>query len=113
MDPRAEIRLASNASENHYTDKIRILNGAQKDLPSAALGQLGGGDIVIDPSDKTGTKAQVGEFELQALFSNTEQAYQPGQTAHVRLKLTKRPLIVQWSRKFMQLVQERQSSKWL
>ena len=46
-------------------------------------------------------------------MDNPETRYHPGQRAYVRFKLDKRPLLWQWGRRLMQLIQTKAGeSKW-
>ncbi|HWP39587.1 MAG TPA: site-2 protease family protein [Tepidisphaeraceae bacterium] len=112
-DPGAEIRLASRPTRDAqlYTSAVTVIHAAQPQLPHPVVGMESG--VPIDPRDEKGTRPLVQQFELRAWLSNPNNEYHPGQTAHVRLKLSKRPLIWQWGRRFWQLVQSQSNSKWL
>ncbi len=114
-DPRAEVRLISRPYREAqlYSSDVRVIDAAQKELPHAAVGQGGGGEVAIDPHDAKGTKPLVQQFELQAMLANPDGIYCPGQGASVRLKLSSRPLLWQWGRRFLQLIQSHSNSKWL
>lgn len=115
IDKTAEIRLISRPDKEHqlYSSTIRVIPGANKDLPHSRLGTGGGGEIAVDPRDQTGKKAAVEQFELWAVVPNRESKYLAGQGANIRLKLERRPLIWQWGRRFLQLIQSQSNSKWL
>lgn len=112
-EKRAEIRLVSRPETILYARSLELIKAAQPQIPHARVGYAGGGDIPTDPQDPSGKKPLVPQFELRASLANPDGLYCPGQGAVVRLKLDKRPLIWQWGRRFLQLVQSRSSSKWL
>jgi hypothetical protein len=84
---------------------VRLLPHSTEYLPSPALSQAGGADIATDPRDPSGAKPQQQQFEVVVTVDNPDNRYEPGQKAHVRFKLKKRPLIWQWGRRFWQLIQ--------
>jgi putative peptide zinc metalloprotease protein len=114
-DKTVEIRLVSRPDKESqlYSSNVIVFNGAQRELPAANIGTAGGGEVAVDPRDQKGVKPTVEQFELHAILSNPESKYFPGQGAHVRVKLEKRPLIWQWGRRFLQLIQSQSNSKWL
>jgi hypothetical protein len=72
--------------------------------------QRGGSDLAPDPTDKTGLGLKESAFEVVATVSNPDQKYLPGQRAYLRLKLQHRPLIWQWTRRFLQLISTHQEN---
>jgi putative peptide zinc metalloprotease protein len=108
----AEFRLVSRLDDPPLYGIAQFFPGASGNLPSQAM-TPGGGEIPVDPRDQSGVTPLMKQFELRAELSNPGSIYQPGQTTHVRLKLPKRPLVIQWGRRFLQLLQQRSSSKWL
>ncbi len=91
-----------------------IVAGTQEQLPSAILTTNGGGTITPDPSDPKGLTPQVRQFEVDVRVANPTdptngaQLY-PGQTAYVRFRVQKQPLIYTWTRKFLQLLQSHEN----
>jgi len=64
-----ELRLVED-TEQVYQGKVeRAVPAASNQLPSAALGQAGGGEIAVDPTDKEGGKAfeTVFQYDIQLL----------------------------------------------
>jgi putative peptide zinc metalloprotease protein len=53
---RAEVRVAADVGEIHRVSTVRAMPGGVDELPSAALGSTGGGEIAVDPQDQNGTK---------------------------------------------------------
>jgi putative peptide zinc metalloprotease protein len=111
-DTRTEIRLIGRPDVVLHATKMIVFDAAQKELPHASIGQAGGGEIAMDPHDPSGKKPLVEQFELRATLSNPQAIYCPGQGASVRIKLDKRPLLWQWTRKLLQMIQS-QNDKWL
>jgi hypothetical protein len=108
----AEFRLISRLEDPPLYGKAEFFLAASGELPHHVL-TSGGGQIPVDPRDPSGVTPLMKQFELRAELSNPNAMYQPGQTAHVRLKLESRPLIIHWGRRFLQLIQTQSSSKWL
>lgn len=102
---RVEVRMSSDISAFLPAISVRKIPAAREHLPSAAVSHQGGGEIAIDPRDPTGTKPMQQQFEVVVTVNNPDGRYSPGQQAHVRFKLEKKPLIWQWGRRFWQLIQ--------
>lgn len=60
-----EIKLADDLSVTWIATVLREVPAAGKELPSPALGQRGGGEIVLDPNDKEGVKTMQSLFEFE------------------------------------------------
>ncbi len=62
-----EIKLADDLAVTWIARVMREVPAAGKELPSPALGQRGGGEVILDPSDKEGLKSvqSLFEFELE------------------------------------------------
>jgi len=108
-----EVRLAGAVGTVLKGVALTMLDSVQPELPHAALGQAGGNVTAVDPSDRSGMRPTVPQFEARVKLNADDGAYVTGQTATVRFKLHKRPLIWQWSRRFWQLVKTHESDKWL
>ena len=77
-------------------------------LPSAALGWAGGGDVAIDTTDNRGIKAAEPFYEVKARISqDTKASLLHGRSGRMRFVLRMEPLLRQWWRNFRQLVQKR------
>jgi putative peptide zinc metalloprotease protein len=61
------IKLPQALSEDWTAKMIREVPAADKALPSSALSQQGGGDIVLDPQDEKGVKTLQSYFEFELL----------------------------------------------
>jgi putative peptide zinc metalloprotease protein len=62
---KVEVKLADDLSVTWIATVLREVPAAGKELPSPALGQRGGGEIVLDPSDKDGVKTMQSLFEFE------------------------------------------------
>lgn len=108
-----EIRLAGNVSEDLVGHDARVVPGAQSQLPSAVLAHAGGGEIASDPSDQQGTKPVTPQFELRVKLDNPKGEFYPGQRAYVRMTVGTKPLLYQWTRRFLQLIDSSNTNEWL
>jgi putative peptide zinc metalloprotease protein len=90
------------------------LTPAQVKAISPALTPLGGGQSQIDPtSHDQQDKLLTPEFRARVVMDDLGN-YITGQRAYVRFKLQKKPLIWQWARRAMQLIESKgASAKWL
>ena len=61
-------------------------------LPSAALGQKGGGEIVLDPGDEKGTQSLLSVFEFEVALPEDAPAGFLGSRVHVRFEHPATPL---------------------
>jgi hypothetical protein len=63
----------------------------------------------MDTRDPNHPRPVVEQFELRVKVKPQELAtFMPGQTALVRFRLEKQPLLKQWTRRLFQLIQEHQ-----
>jgi putative peptide zinc metalloprotease protein len=76
---------------------------AAQELPSAALGERGGGLHVTDPADKNGKRTLEPVFLFDVVLEG-EVLQSLGQRAWVRFDLGAEPLAVQWHRRVRQLL---------
>jgi putative peptide zinc metalloprotease protein len=76
---------------------------AAQELPSAALGERGGGRHVTDPADKEGTRTLEPVFLFDVALEG-EVMQSLGQRAWVRFDLGAEPLAAQWYRRLRQLL---------
>jgi putative peptide zinc metalloprotease protein len=108
-----EVRLAGAVGTVLKGVALTMFNSVQPEIPHASLGQAGGNTVAIDPSDRSGKRPMIQQFEARVKLNASDSDYLPGQTATVRFKLEKRPLISQWSRRFWQLIKTHESDKWI
>jgi putative peptide zinc metalloprotease protein len=96
--------------------KIRkILDSAQDILPSPALGYAVGGPVVTRQDDRQGLMAAEGFFEIH-ITPKTDRTDEsgspiillPGQRVVVRFDMPAKPLVAQWWRSLLQLLQRKQ-----
>jgi putative peptide zinc metalloprotease protein len=99
-----------------------VVEAGQDRLPSAAMGYAAGGAIRTDPKDPKGVKAAERFFQVEiepravrdpAVGSRPAGKWDgkmpllTGQRVTIRVDMPPRPLIAQWYRAILQLVQRR------
>lgn len=104
----SEVRVSGQAGVALPVTAQRIIPAEQQRLPSAALGWLAGGEVAVDPSDRSGVRTQEPFFQVRA----TVAAQPPvvllhGRSGKIRFDLPPEPLLQQWARKLWQLLQKR------
>ncbi len=111
---QAEVRLVGQEQHNLFTEPARVMPFEQGALPSAALGMAGGGMIAVSPSDPQGLVAAEPFFRIEAAFGQGFQGMADravrlshGQIGTMRLTLSSRPLLAQWTRDVRQFLQRR------
>ena len=77
---------------------IREVPEADKALPSSALGQQGGGDIVVDPQDEEGLKTLQSYFEFELLPEETIPYQYLGSRVYVRFEHPMEAIGFRWWR---------------
>jgi hypothetical protein len=118
-----EVRLAGAVDRDPLTStKIELIPAAQSKLAHPSLGQAGGGSVQTSQRDPT--KALVDQFEIRVRIANPEGVYHntstgshtryyPGQRAYLRFTLAdKEPLMWQWKRWVLQLINTHSKGKW-
>jgi putative peptide zinc metalloprotease protein len=104
----SEVKLNGQAGITlQVTDRI-VIPADRRNLPSAALGWAGGGQVAVNLSDNSGTQAAEPFFEVRA----TVQGVPPAELLHgrggrIRFELRSEPLLDQWIRRLRQLLQNR------
>jgi putative peptide zinc metalloprotease protein len=86
------VKLPQNLAATWPARLLRQVPAAGHDLPSAALGQRGGGDVVLDPGDKEGTTALQSIFEFELALPPEAPARYLGSRVHVRFEHPATPL---------------------
>ncbi len=105
---KAEVRLYGQAGTNLEVQDYQIIPFQHERLPSAALGWFGGGEVPVSVSDETGLQAAEPFFQIYANLQPAPDAtLLHGRGGRVRFSLGPQPLLLQWARKFRQLLQER------
>jgi putative peptide zinc metalloprotease protein len=87
-----EIRLPQAMATIWPARLVREVPKAGKELPSAALGQSGGGAIAMDPRDEKGTKTLESLFEFELALPATVSAEYIGSRVYVRFEHPSEPL---------------------
>lgn len=92
------IRLSSHLDETYDARIVQEVPGADRTLPSAALGVGGGGTIAVDPEDETGrtTLEDVFHFELSLPEGLALRRF--GQRVYVRFNHGWEPIGYRWAR---------------
>jgi len=105
----AGVRLRGQAGERIPVSSLMVMAAPQNQLPSAALGWQGGGEIAVRGDDTSGTKTAESFFEVRADLDPTASAalLRHGRSGELRCLLPWRPLLSQWWRLGRQLVQKR------
>ena len=103
-----ELRLFAQEPVPLTVTSHKIIPFQQRDLPSAALGFRGGGDIAVADKDNSGVKATEGFFEIEATLAPAPGvSLLHGRSGQLRLTLRPEPILFQVARKLRQLVQRR------
>ncbi len=77
-------------------------------LPSAALGWRSGGEVAVSGTDHDGVKTREPFFAVQAAIEPRDGvALLHGWAGKIRFELPPQPLLSQWVRRIMQLLQKR------
>ena len=99
-----EIRLANQTDKTLQANIQRIFPTAELNLPSAALGTVGGGVIPIDPNDPDGLRALESHFQLELSLPNEVKNPHIGGRVYVRFEHGRMPLAMQMYRGLRQLL---------
>ncbi len=86
------VKLPQNVAATWSARLLREVPAAGRELPSAALGQSGGGDIVLDPKDEEGTTTLQSVFEFELSLAEAAPARFLGSRVHVRFEHPATPL---------------------
>lgn len=102
----AQIRLRGQAGAPIRASHLLVVPAERRNLPSAALGWMGGGDVATDQRDQAGRRTDQAFFEVRAtLDPEHAAALFHGQRGRVRFELPSEPFLQQWIRKGRQLFQ--------
>ena len=105
---KGEVRLFGQGDVNLEVGEFQIIPFQHEQLPSAALGWYGGGEVAVSASDQTGLKAAEPFFQIYAeLKSIPEVALFHGRSGRLRFSMHPKPLLMQWNRKLRQLLHKR------
>lgn len=100
---RAELRFADDIGRSWPVAVLREVPGGLAELPSAALGQHGGGTIAVDPSDNKGVKTLERVFYIDLALPAEAIPSAFGGRVFVRFAHAPEPLLAQWYRRLRQL----------
>jgi putative peptide zinc metalloprotease protein len=107
----SEIRIGGQQEFNVRSARTEIMPFEQGQLPSAALGMAGGGDIAVQSGDTKGLAAAEPFFRIHAQLPPLEQAQAlrrlHGRLGTMRITLPDSPLLVQWERGARQFLQRK------
>lgn len=83
---------------NEYTidvNKVQVIPYQKQELPSAALGWLGGGDIAVSQKDQSGTKTTESFFEVRANIKNDDKnlVLHHGRSGILKIKLEPKTIV--------------------
>ena len=104
--PDARVRLVGESEHKIPVHEQRVIQAEQSQLPSAALGFYGGGDVAVSNEDATQSSEPF--FEVRSYITNIAEIKEVhGRTGRIRFKLPSEPLFLQWLRSLRQLLQDR------
>ncbi len=104
----ARVRLQGAAGEPVEVVRWRIVPADRTDLPSVALGWLGGGEVAVAPEDGEGLRAAESFFEVRAELATTDRLrLAHGRTGRIRFRTDPESAWHQASRAVRQLLQRR------
>ena len=109
-----EIRVKGRPDMELQGTIKKILPAGQERLPSAALGYAVGGSMATEPGDEKGIKTVERFFEIHIELIASEGAENEenvrlfsGQRVIIRFETPPKPLMVQWYRSLLQMLQRR------
>lgn len=106
--PRVAMRPISRPSVVVRGEGIRAIDAGQAYLPHASLGFSGGGSIRTQSNDQTGLKAETDQFIVYVdPVAHEDWHGVPGERVHLRFRLSRKPLAVQWVDRLHKLIQGR------
>jgi putative peptide zinc metalloprotease protein len=100
---QVDVRLAERVDTAVSATLLGIVPSAIRQLPSAALGPMGGGTVGVDPSDTEGRRTLQLWFQVDLQLPLQGQRLHLGERAHVRFDHGYEPIGVQWARQARQL----------
>lgn len=98
-----EVRLVERIGAAERAVLRRLVPAASDQLPSPALGQQGGGQIAIDPTDEQGRRMVQKFFEVDVELDAEKRPVLIGAHAYVRFDHGWAPIGVQWYRTARQM----------
>lgn len=107
---RAEVRIPGQGGSAIVVTRVDVVPAERDNLPSAALGWQAGGEVATSREDPHGRKAAEPFFEVRAYLPSEEASgvmLRHGRSGKIRFDLPPEPLLQQWWRRLMQLLQRR------
>jgi len=105
---RVEIRMEGRPDKQVGGRLKQFLPAGQDQLPSPALGFLGGGTVATRRDDETGTRTAERIFEIHVVPDPSDEVrLLAGQRVVIRFETTPKPLMVQAWRSLLQMLQRR------
>ena len=98
-----QVRLADRLTEPMTATVKRLVPAASEELPSAALGSEGGGQVPLDPHDPKGQKAMKRLFQIDIELPAQHGFVNVGGRVYVRFDHGWDSLLAQWYRQGRQL----------
>lgn len=90
---RGTLKLYGLSEYSLDVNNIQIIPFQKQELPSAALGWLGGGDIAVSSQDNNGTKTKESFFELKANINSTNLSLHHGRSGILKIELEDKTLL--------------------
>jgi putative peptide zinc metalloprotease protein len=91
----AQVRIEGERALKHQVSHLTVMPHSQKNLPSAALTPLAGGELAVSAKDQSGRQALEHFFLLRATLTDdplASSAYRNSRSGWIRLKMPARPL---------------------
>lgn len=106
-----QVKLYGCTQINLELDQIIVIPYQREELPSAALGWFGGGDISVSSEERSGKKVTEPFFEISGRIVPPQDSISPlllhGRSGILRLVMRPEPLVVQGYRAVKQTIQKR------
>lgn len=105
---KVEIRLWGEAKQKIPATIEKIIPAEQKDLPSAALGWFGGGQVEVNQQDPEGKRAVESFFQIIAnILPEHSATLREERSGKMRFTIGERPLLFQWYHDIRTVIQKR------
>lgn len=105
---QATVRVTGDLDQRLAVGQMSVVPYSSKDLPSASLSPMGGGDLSVSQTNPEKIEAVERFFLVDAvLAATTLPEVAEGRSAWMRLRLPARPLAFQWKDALAQFLQQR------
>ena len=98
-----DVMPAAWGAESFAAEVVRLIPGGTTQLPSAALGTAGGGNVAVDPRDGSGRETMQRVFEMEVRMPEAFLAEYLGRRMYVRIDHGFNPIGMQLYRSMRQL----------